>query len=74
MSFQEFFAMNGFAGYVWGSYGIALVTFLIMFLSVRAQRKTLVNQLRRRYRLQKERQFKERQNKERQNKERSPEK
>ncbi len=59
MTFQEFFAMNGYAGYIWGCYGIALVVFVAMFVSAKGQRKALLKQLRRRYRLQKEKQLKD---------------
>ncbi len=61
MSFQEFFDMNGFAAYVWGSYGIALIVFAAMLISVKSQRKSLVKQLRRRYRLQNDKQLKDQQ-------------
>ena len=51
MSFQEFIAMNGYGLYVWGSYGLATLVFLVMFVLVKQQRKKLIKQLNRRYKL-----------------------
>ena len=51
MTLQEFIDMGGYGGYIWGSYGIALVVFVALFLSARAQRKSLIAKLRRRYKL-----------------------
>jgi|GEM_PF-1832371 len=61
MSYQEFIAMNGYGEYVWGSYGIGLIVFVGLFLMVRIQRKSLIKQLSRRYRLQQDKSFKEQQ-------------
>ena len=41
MIWGEFFSMNGYAWYIWGSYGIALLIFFIEIVMVR-HRKTLV--------------------------------
>lgn len=46
MSWSEFFAMNGYAFYVWGSYGLALLVFLIEIAAVRHRRKLALRQLR----------------------------
>lgn len=46
MTWSEFFAMNGYALYVWGSYGVTLLVFLIEIIMVRHRRKLAVRQLR----------------------------
>jgi heme exporter protein D len=43
---SEFFAMGGRGFYVWGSYGVALLIFVIEFLMVRHKRKTTLQRLR----------------------------
>jgi heme exporter protein D len=59
MSFQEFINMGGYGAYIWGSYGIGLIVFIALFVSVKKQRNKLMKQLSRRYRLQKDKQSKE---------------
>jgi heme exporter protein D len=39
-------AMNGYGFYVWGSYGMALLIFIIEILLVRHKRKITLQQLR----------------------------
>jgi heme exporter protein D len=46
MNWSEFFAMKGYAFYVWGSYGIALLFLIIEILLVRHGRKIALQQLR----------------------------
>ncbi|GAB1232113.1 hypothetical protein UT5_03330 [Ferrigenium sp. UT5] len=46
MNWAEFFAMNGYAFYVWGSYGLTLLVFLIEIVAVRHRRKLALRQLR----------------------------
>jgi heme exporter protein D len=46
MNWPEFFAMKGYALYVWGSYGVALVVFVIETILVRHKRKITLQQLR----------------------------
>ncbi|MDO8414046.1 MAG: heme exporter protein CcmD [Gallionellaceae bacterium] len=46
MNWGEFFAMNGYALYVWGSYGMALLIFIIEIILVRHRKKLAVQQLR----------------------------
>lgn len=46
MNWLEFFAMKGYAWYVWGSYGIALLVFIIEIMLVRYGRKNTLQQLR----------------------------
>lgn len=46
MNWSDFFAMNGYAFYVWGSYGMALLIFIIEILLVRHKRKVSLQQLR----------------------------
>jgi heme exporter protein D len=46
MSWSDFFAMNGYAFYVWGSYGAALVVFAIEIVLVRNRRKQTLRTLR----------------------------
>jgi heme exporter protein D len=46
MSWSEFFAMKGYGFYVWGSYGVALLIFLIEIALVRHKRKITLQQLR----------------------------
>ena len=46
MNWAEFFAMKGYAFYVWGSYGMALLIFIIEIFLVRNKRKITLQQLR----------------------------
>jgi len=46
MSWSEFFAMNGYGFYVWGSYGVAFAIFAIEIVTVRHRRKLALRQLR----------------------------
>ncbi len=46
MCWAEFFAMKGYALYVWGSYGMALLIFIIEIALVRHKRKITLQQLR----------------------------
>jgi heme exporter protein D len=45
-SVQEFFAMGGYAFYVWGSFGITAVAMLIEMQLVRSQRAAIVRSIR----------------------------
>lgn len=45
MSVGEFFAMNGYAFYVWGSYGVAVLVFAIEAWLVRNRRKNILREL-----------------------------
>jgi heme exporter protein D len=42
----EFFAMNGYAVYIWGSYGVALFIFGVEIMMVRNRRKIALRNLR----------------------------
>jgi len=46
MNWAEFFAMKGYAFYVWGSYGAALLVFLVEVMLVRHLRKITLKNLR----------------------------
>ena len=46
MNWSEFFAMNGYAFYVWGSYGVALFVFGVEIAMVRNRRKNALRELR----------------------------
>jgi len=46
MSWLDFFAMKGYALYVWGSYGAALLVLAIEIMLVRHRRKITLQQLR----------------------------
>ncbi len=46
MNWADFFAMNGYAFYVWGSYGAALIVFAIEIALVRNRRKIALRELR----------------------------
>ena len=46
MNWAEFFAMDGYALYVWGSYGMALLVFIIEIAMVRHRRTVTLRQLR----------------------------
>ncbi|MDD5059082.1 MAG: heme exporter protein CcmD [Sideroxydans sp.] len=46
MNWSEFFFMNGYAFYVWGSYGVAVLVFGIEVLMVRHRRKITLRDLR----------------------------
>jgi len=46
MNRSEFFAMNGYGFYVWGSYGVALLVFIVEILMVRHRRTLALRQLR----------------------------
>lgn len=45
MTMQEFFAMGGYAFYVWTSYGLALIVLLANILIPVMQRKQLLRSL-----------------------------
>jgi heme exporter protein D len=45
MSLENFFAMGGYAFYVWTSYGLTLVVLVFNLLSPVVQRKQLLRQL-----------------------------
>ncbi|MDO8926643.1 MAG: heme exporter protein CcmD [Sideroxyarcus sp.] len=42
---SEFFAMNGYAFYVWGSYGVAVLVFGIEVWLARNRRKNILREL-----------------------------
>lgn len=46
MNWGEFFAMKGYALYVWGSYGVAILVFIAEIVLVRHKRKITLQQLR----------------------------
>jgi len=46
MNWADFFAMKGYAWYVWGSYGVSLLLFFIEVVLVRHRRKIILQQLR----------------------------
>lgn len=46
MSVSEFFNMGGYAFYVWGSYGVALLVFVVEILMVNHKRKIALQQVR----------------------------
>ncbi|TAJ78707.1 MAG: heme exporter protein CcmD [Gallionellaceae bacterium] len=46
MNWAEFFAMNGYGFYVWGSYGVTLLAFIVEIALVRHKRKITLEQLR----------------------------
>lgn len=41
MNWGEFFAMNGYAWYIWGSYGMALLIFIIEIVMVRHKKTNI---------------------------------
>ena len=45
-SVSEFFAMGGYALYVWGSFGITALVMAIEMGLIRARRRELIDQLR----------------------------
>ena len=46
MSWGDFFAMKGYALYIWGSYGVALFVVLLEIALVRHRRKLALQELR----------------------------
>jgi len=46
MNWSEFFAMGGYAGFVWGAYGFAAVVLLANVLSATRRRKAVLRMLR----------------------------
>ena len=46
MNWAEFFAMDGYALYVWGSYGMVLLVFAIEIAMVRHKKTITLQQLR----------------------------
>ena len=46
MNWGEFFAMGGYALYVWGSYGMVLFIFIVEIMLVRHRRTNALEQLR----------------------------
>ena len=45
MNWGEFFAMKGYAWYIWGSYGMAVLIFIVEIMMVRHRKKLIVEQL-----------------------------
>jgi heme exporter protein D len=45
-SVSEFFAMGGYAFYVWGSFGLTALVAVLEVLLLRNQRKTILRELR----------------------------
>jgi heme exporter protein D len=45
MNWSEFFAMKGYAWYIWGSYGMAVLIFIVEIMMVRHRKKLIVEQL-----------------------------
>jgi heme exporter protein D len=45
-SVSEFFAMGGYAFYVWGSFGITALVMVVEMGLIRARRRELIEQLR----------------------------
>jgi heme exporter protein D len=43
---SEFFAMNGYGLYIWSSYGLALLIFVVEIAMVRHKRQITLRQLR----------------------------
>lgn len=46
MNWSAFFAMNGYAFFVWGSYGVALFVIGVEIVLVRNRRKNALRELR----------------------------
>lgn len=46
MNWFEFFAMKGYAWYIWGSYGVALLIIIAEIILVVHKRKVVLQQLR----------------------------
>jgi heme exporter protein D len=46
MNWLEFFAMKGYAWYVWGSYGVTLSALIVEVVLVRHRKKITLQQLR----------------------------
>jgi heme exporter protein D len=46
MNWADFFAMNGYAFYVWGSYGVAVFVLGVEIMLVRNRRKNALRELR----------------------------
>jgi len=46
MNWSEFFAMGGYAGYVWGAYGFAAVVLLANIVAARRRKKLVLRMLR----------------------------
>ena len=42
----EFFAMGGYAAYVWGAYGVTLLCLIIELISLRSRRKRALDSIR----------------------------
>ena len=49
-SLADFFAMGGYAGYVWGSVGVMVALMVVEPLVIKQSHKTLIARLRRQYR------------------------
>lgn len=46
MNWTEFFAMGGYAGYVWGAYGFAALVLLVNIYAATRRTKTVLRLLR----------------------------
>lgn len=51
MSIAEFLSQGGYASYVWGAYGMALVLMVAEMLQLRARRRTILARISRILRL-----------------------
>ena len=45
MNWGDFFAMNGYAFYVWGSYGVTVLVFAVEAWMVRNRRNNILREL-----------------------------
>lgn len=45
VTMQEFFHMNGYAFYVWGSYAVVSIVLLLNVISIRLQRQKILREL-----------------------------
>jgi heme exporter protein D len=45
MNWGEFFSMNGYAWYIWGSFGMALLIFCVEIVMVRRRKARILEQL-----------------------------
>lgn len=52
MSIEQFLHMDGYGFYIWTSYGLSFLIFILLIWSTRAKYKMLTEKLKRRFRLE----------------------
>jgi heme exporter protein D len=52
MTLAEFIHMEGHGFYIWTSYGLGILIFALLYFSTRMRNRSIIKQLKRRYRME----------------------